>query len=378
MITIYKKDSKGKIRFLTVSTNGGDLIQESGLLNTLSPLRASKTCKMKNIGKANETSSAVQAIKEAAALITDKLRKGYFETIVAANISGGKDFESPMLAQSYDDYKDEIQFPCYVQPKLDGCRSLSSAEKPFMSRTNKPFGTLGHINMPVYCADTFDGEVYAHGLSFQENMKIIKKYVKGETEKVKYHVYDMVLDMTFIARYHILKSLVDSMNNPSIELVPTFEVHNIEDIKKYHKIFLEQGYEGTIIRWGDEGYNVNKRSKYLIKYKDFKDEGFKIIDVLPNDADPTQGTVQCCLNEEKWYTLDGNGDVKDISYFEFPGSIFGFAPFKTNMKFSHAERREILKNKLNFIGKTAEIRFFEYSDAGIPRFPVYHGYRIDK
>jgi hypothetical protein len=48
------------------------------------------------------------------------------------------------------------------------------------------------------------------------------------------------------------------------------------------------------------------------------------------------------------------------------------------MKFSHAEREEILINKENYIGKKAEIRFFEYTDGGIPRFPVCVGFRLDK
>jgi hypothetical protein len=48
------------------------------------------------------------------------------------------------------------------------------------------------------------------------------------------------------------------------------------------------------------------------------------------------------------------------------------------MKFSHAEREQILIDKSDYIGKPGEIRFFEYSEDGIPRFPVFHGVRIDK
>ena len=39
---------------------------------------------------------------------------------------------------------------------------------------------------------------------------------------------------------------------------------------------------------------------------------------------------------------------------------------------------DILKNKEMFIGKKAEIRFFEYTDDGLPRFPVCFGIRLDK
>ena len=48
------------------------------------------------------------------------------------------------------------------------------------------------------------------------------------------------------------------------------------------------------------------------------------------------------------------------------------------MKFSHKEREEMLTNKSDYIGMIAEIRFFEYTDDGIPRFPVCYGFRLDK
>ena len=48
------------------------------------------------------------------------------------------------------------------------------------------------------------------------------------------------------------------------------------------------------------------------------------------------------------------------------------------MKYSHAEREEILTNKAKYIGKVAELRFFEFSEDGIPRFPVMAGIRLDK
>jgi hypothetical protein len=44
---------------------------------------------------------------------------------------------------------------------------------------------------------------------------------------------------------------------------------------------------------------------------------------------------------------------------------------------SHEDRKELLKNKQNYIGKTAEVRFFEWTDEGNPRFPIMVGIRLD-
>lgn len=99
MRTLYKKDSSGKIRFLTISTDAGFLIQESGVVGTTSPVRNISVCEAKNVGRANATTPEEQAIAEAASKITEKLRLGYFDTMEEAEEKGGADFLLPMLAK---------------------------------------------------------------------------------------------------------------------------------------------------------------------------------------------------------------------------------------------------------------------------------------
>ena len=91
-----------------------------------------------------------------------------------------------------------------------------------------------------------------------------------------------------------------------------------------------EGYEGTIIRHSDAGYAINHRDDQLLKYKDFLDMACEVIDVIPSEKNPTQGVVRC----------------------KIAAGTFG-----CGMKFSHAEREEILRNKDQYIGKMAEVRF---------------------
>ena len=136
----------------------------------------------------------------------------------------------------------------------------------------------------------------------------------------------------------------------SIKLAETFEVNSKEELIEYHKKFLEEGYEGSIIRHSEEGYAVNKRSSSLLKFKDFQDIACEIIDVIPSEKRPTHGIFVC----------------------EHNGVTFG-----CGMKFPHKFREEVLINKEDYIGSIAEIRFFEYTDDGAPRFPVCVGIRLD-
>lgn len=347
MRTLYKKDSSGKIRFLTISTDAGFLIQESGVVGTTSPVRNISVCEAKNVGRANATTPEEQAIAEAASKITEKLRLGYFDTMEEAEEKGGADFLLPMLAKDYAKEKKKVKYPCFAQPKLDGMRALG-VDESFMSRTGKAIDTINHIDLSNL-EHILDGELYAHGISFQENMKLLKKYTPGKTEEIKYHVYDIVSDLPFEDRYELLKSAVEGRND--IHLVPTVVVNSDDELQDYHSKNITDGYEGTIIRHGKDGYAVNKRSGSLLKKKDFLDEVYKVIDVVPSESRPEQGVIVCTSDK---------GD------------------FNTGMKFSHEARQEILTNKENYIGQMAEIRFFEYTDGGLPRFPVCYGFRLDK
>lgn len=349
-MTIYKKDTTGKIRQITITTEGDKVIQISGVVGSDKLVRNESVCIGKNIGKKNETSPEQQALLEATAKIKSKLDKEYHQTIEQAETSQTL---LPMTGVVFSEVEDKIVFPCYVQPKLDGMRGLKDGHR-MISRGNKEITTINHIlNELIGVNSILDGEIYVHGLTFQDNMKLIKKYRKGETEQVKYHVYDMVLtDTPFIERYDKLKDLIESHNPANIVLVPTYIINNKEELLMRHSQFLSEGYEGSIVRWGETGYEINKESKSLVKFKDFLDLACEIVDVVPSEKRPSHGSFICKLPS---------------------GETFG-----TGMRFSHKDREDILINKQNYIGETAEIRFFEYSNDHVPRFPVCVGLRLDK
>lgn len=349
--TVYKLDSKGKLRFISISTEGNLVVQTSGILGTDSPVTNKSECIGKNIGKVNETTPEQQAISEATAKIKKKLEEGYYETPEAAQ---GGDLVLPMLAKDFKKEERKVKYPAYVQPKLDGMRALKTPTT-LISRKNKPIETMGHISNGIEDIPhhTLDGELYAHGESFQRNMELVKKYRPGESEQVKYHVYDLIYPgLNFIKRYLLLKGFLEQYKPENIEIVPTFKIESKEELLEKHKEFLEQGYEGTMVRHGDEEYAINKRSSSLLKFKDFQDIACKIVDVKPSEKRSDQGSFICALED---------------------GRTFG-----CGMRFSHEERQDVINNPQDYIGSTAEIRFFEYSNDGIPRFPVCVGLRLDK
>lgn len=353
---IYKTDSKGKLRVLHVYTEGADLIQKSGLVDG-AKVEHRSTCTGKNIGRSNETTPEQQAQAEAKSKIDTKMTTGYFNTMEEAQDT---EVVLPMLAKSFEKESGKINWslPVFAQPKLDGMRCFAVVKDSvvtLISRKGKSIDTCQHIIEDIKKIGIrngiLDGELYAHGKTFQENMKLIKKYREGETEDVCFTMYDTVEQIPYLDRLRVVNLIAGMNPDDSLKVIENVPVKTEADIKKCHSKFIGQGYEGTIVRHGEAGYVINKRTSFLLKYKDFIDIACKVIDVVPSEKKPEQGVVVC--------TNDGH-------------------TFNCGMKFSHKEREEILTNKDTYIGQTAEIRFFEYTDDGIPRFPVCHGFRLDK
>ena len=357
--TLYKKDTKGRIRYLRITTNEGFLKQESGLLDTDSPIEHIKECKGKNLGKSNETSPKAQAIKEAESKLDLKQDEGYFETEQDAI---DNKVLLPMLAKDYFKESKKIDWTkdVFIQPKLDGMRCLAiikDGKVKLMSRKGKRITTLGHLELPLSELPDMilDGELYSHGKTFQENMSLIKKYKAGETEEIYYHVYDKVdetkcFDERFDDVYKAIKFL------PGISVVGTSKIEGEEFLLGVQERFLELGYEGTMIRHSEEGYGINKRSSQLLKYKDFKDLDAEIVDIEPAESRPEWG-------------------VPMLKYTREDGTI---SEFKAGVRMSHEDRIDMLTNKDKYIGKLANIRFFEFTDDGNPRFPIMIGVHEDR
>ena len=358
MDTLYKIDSKGRTRSLEIRVEGDELVQVSGLVDG-KKVTHRKQRFPKNIGKKNETTGEQQAELEAKALFKKKIREGY---TTDANVSKEDMPVLPMLA--YDYFKHIHKHDgkkLFYQPKLDGIRCLmfynhNDKSVTSKSRKNVSFDNLEFLEKDIkyMCRDidrdiVFDGELYRQDLTFQECTKLVKN-PHDDKNSIEYHVYDMIdEDLTFEERYNYLKdNFKDPMN--FIHLVPTNEL-DISKIEDIYSDVIDAGYEGLMVRVADSKYTINKRSDKLLKYKKFIDIALPIEAITPNDANPKHGTV--------WVRYKGHLQ-------------------KTGAKLPHADREELLLNKRKLVGKMAEIRFFEETDEGLMRFPVYHGIRIDK
>lgn len=352
---LYKKDSLGRIREWSIAI-GKDIRghyyeithgQKDGKMQVARTYVEAG----KNIGRSNETSPVEQAKFEAQAEYTkQKDREGYSE-----NIPENKPLK-PMLAKKYHDEKGKIVYPCVVQPKLDGSRTFAHVTKDgckLISRQLKEYTGLDHITNELaplhkkYGDFILDGELFNPDLDFQTIMSLVRKtknYTKESTQ-IQLWVYDMVSEDTFHQRF-INWSYI-TLNLTNVRQVATHIVKSEDEIFRFHKKFVHEGYEGTMIRNLGSEYKINGRSSDLLKLKDFLDEEFKIVGFK-----------------------SGKGKFENIPTFELITSTG--ATFEAVPKGTEEQRASYLVNAESYIGKLATVRFFEYttSDPPVPRFPV--------
>jgi len=209
---LFRKDSKGKIRTLEITTRANLVVQVSGLLEGKKVTTESE-CLGKNIGRSNETTPEEQAVFEAESKYKKKLNEGYFKTQDEAE---NELVMLPMLAKDYKKEFKKIDWTnTYVQPKLDGQRILAikkDGRVKLISRKGKEITTLDHIKTQLESPDIpdniYDGEAYSLKLgSFQDQMKAIKKYQQDITEQIDFNIYDIIIDKPYLYRYNLLKSI---------------------------------------------------------------------------------------------------------------------------------------------------------------------------
>jgi len=340
----------------------------------------------KNIGKKNETTPVQQCIYEVKRKWTDKKEKeGYTEDDPESylshvtNASSISDISTmsfsviyPMLAHKYDakkPKKNDIVFPCFVQPKLDGLRCLVYANEKgdivTQSRTGGMFEHMGHILREVtpllnkYPRLVLDGELYTTEIPFETLAGLIKKkHLVGDDlkniQQIEYHVYDLIhLDepnMPFLDRILLLNTALKTTQTEkkkykSVRRVQTYPVNTHAEFYEKFQEFIADGYEGAMLRNTSGPYKQNTRSNNLQKYKEFQEEEYPIIGFAQGEGRDAGSVIWTCKTPD--------------------GTEFNVRPRGTM-----AYRRDLYKNGKKYIGSLLTVIFQELSVAGVPRFPV--------
>ena len=279
----------------------------------------------------------------------------------------------PMLAYPVSakpiNYEDKI----FMQPKLDGVRCVIQAE-PWVtneasgydvvaySRTGKVWKNIDHIlfNLKPWFALNrnviLDGELYNHDLrdDFNKIISLVRKSKPTDQDRldaekmIQFNCYDIIDEsLTFEERNLFIRDNVP--RNHCVYHVNTVYAYDDKHAKANHKINLDNGYEGSILRTNDK--YACKRSHNLRKFKDF------------HDAEATL---------TGWVEGKGKriGTIGKFTAVDSEGNEFGM-PVMDKFKILQAN----FETMKDWVGETATFTYFERTKANSYRHPLFKALR---
>ena len=359
--TLFGTSSTGKVKQWSVEVLDGAIIRTShGYEGGKIQVTDKQIEKGKNIGKKNETTPLQQAISEAQSLWQKKRDEKYSskddekyspkdedeEKEPSKHHAVDDDVPSPMLAHDYNKRGKSIVFPCFIQQKFDGTRTIAMPQKGLFSRNRKAYPHLEHIREEIdrIPADMIlDGELYSTTLTFQEIVGIVKNTtVQPNQREIQFYVYDLVNDQTFEKRWAMLQRIFQQKFKYLV-LVKTEECKSEVEMKAKHAEYVEANFEGIMLR-NKTGLYANNRSVHLQKYKEFFDMECRIVGFKEGEGLEAGCVIWIC---------------------EVDGKQFACRPRGTR-----EERQELFQNGASHVGKMLTVRYQEKTDDGLLRFPV--------
>ena len=269
----------------------------------------------------------------------------------------------PMLAYPVSDKPINYNNKVFMQPKLDGVRCLIQYDKGKVtaySRTGKEWKNILHITSSLEKwfksnqTTVLDGELYNHDLrdDFETIISLVRRQTPDDIDMiesrdlVQFHCYDIIHpdNSKFEDRTRFVKWCV-GQSSQYVHVVPTTKIACNDDAEEMHRVNLECGFEGSILRTNDVYHQ--KRTHSLRKFKDFHD---------------TEATIT------SWVEGKGKrvGTIGKFMAVDTEGNEFGM-PVMDNFKYLQ-DNFEMMKG---YVGKTATFTYFERTKAGSYRHPLF-------
>jgi ATP-dependent DNA ligase len=394
---LISRDSKGKIRVVEISYNWDDE-QHGFVIHRVTGLLNGKMTEQPDIvilkGKASRTLQQ-QVDLEYASNKKKYLDKGYKELIkplneytseelddILGSVRTGQDgCPKPQLAKQADKVTSKKTFDkkYWASRKIDGLRcliymgddgELHTASRGAMNYDAAMYEILSHPDLVKLFQENegliMDGECYRHGYSLQAINSVARTQVKAvDYEVLQFYWYDIVdLNATATERINRINEMSKSLNltfDPErqfkqgelrIQHVPHVEVSGWDNIIKLHNDYVEEGWEGLVIRLQDSVYGPNKRTNDWIKVKVYKQETFKVIGI-------EQGLRHY---DDMVFVLETEDGIP------FKAKPFG----DRNQKIEYTDNFEE-----KYKGHLGDVKFFYYSDENCPLQPSFIAFRPD-
>ena len=398
---LISRDTKGKIRFAIIDyelINPKDKQNRYFVIHRTTGQYGGKRTSQPDVivdrGKA--TRNLWQQVElQALHLVKEKKDKGYrevtkdpeeymiseLEGILGCIVTNQDNVPKPMLAKQVDKVTNTKIFDkeWYASRKIDGLRCLiymgTDGELHTASRgatnydaamyeilSNKTLIQIFKENSGLI----MDGECYHHGMSLQQLNSVARTQKTAvDYEILQFYWYDIIdTNSTFDERWAYMNDIKDQYDlsfDPSkeftdkelrIQFVPQVLISGYDNMIKLHNDYVEEGWEGLVIRDPDKVYRPNGRTNDMIKIKKYSDMEVKVIGYELGLRGSEDMTFRCVLP---------NG-------IEFLAKPFGDKNIKEDY---------VANFDKEYKNKSATIKYFYLSDSGVPLQPSLKCFRLE-
>jgi len=265
------------------------------------------------------------------------------------NIMKAYPFEEKRLAKWHPPY--------IVQPKYDGvrCRAVPLDQGGYLllSSEENIIYSVPHLNIILRTSGMraeLDGELYCHGMSFEEIVSITSRTVNIHPDhtKIKFHIFDIINSDLQMKRQLIIEDLRGASS--WLVVAPFWICESLSDVLRAYDKLIELKYEGIIVRNVQAPYE-RKRSIWVMKFKPKKEDSYEITGF--NEEISIEGVSKGTLGS--LVCLSGDG-----------GS------FSVGSGFTQDQRYELWKVRDSLVGKSVRIKYQHVtSGKKVPRFPIF-------
>jgi len=311
--TLYAKDARGDVRFWTIeATEDATLDYTYGMVGG-QPQYKTEQIELNQSGRDIDEQMLLQ-FKSKIAKMKDKGYVDSYELAKGMPRTNLLNLPRPMLAQDIDKVKNIDFTNAFVQRKYDGNRCLIAnvaGEIIAYSRNGKRVESIDHITESIGIPEglILDGELYAHGESLQTIVSWIKRK-QPETRNLRYHAYDVAFPAPFKYRLKFLNGEI-GFGEYAIA-VETTQISSLDEALEFFQIFRKDNYEGAILRWGSNGYEDSKRSRSLVKIKEWHDAEFKVTSITPSKDG--WAILVCELPDGNTFRVSAPGSIEEKEY----------------------------------------------------------------
>lgn len=242
------------------------------------------------------------------------------------------------LAHKYKDSMDPTGW--LMSEKLDGVRAYWDGEH-LTSRLGNPFQAPEWFTQGLPKDIKLDGELWLGRGKFQKTVGIVKSHLgNSDWHGIQYKIFDMILDSTdTTSRQTFLRHLKLPKH---AQIVTQRLCLNKAHLKGFEYSVLEGGGEGVMLR-NPTSYYEYKRTKNLLKVKRFVRDTAIVRDYQEGLGKYVGlvGALICMWNAKIIVVGSGMSDEER----QFPPAL----------------------------GTEIKFKYFQLTDAGMPRHPVYKG-----